>query len=62
MTLPEHDLYGVYRIWDEDLDDAVLELAHKCGLKKPTTEAVKDLPPVCNVEDLVRLLAQLSRR
>jgi len=62
VVRPEHDLYGVYRIWNEDLDDAVLELARKCGLKRPTTEAVKDLPPVRRVEDLVRLLAHLSRR
>ena len=59
---PADDLYKVYGIWSEDLDDAVLQLAQKIGCPKPTTEDVKDMPPVHTIEDLVWLLFRLYER
>lgn len=59
---PTDDLYKVYGIWNEDLDDAVLELTKRCGYKQPTTEDVADLPPVHTVKDLIWLLYRIHER
>ena len=56
---PADDLYKVYGVWNEDLDDAVIELARKCGCKTPTNENVAGINAVQTIEDLVRLLARL---
>jgi hypothetical protein len=53
---PADNLYEVYGMWSEDLDDAVLQLARKVGCREPTTDTVKDQPPVKTVEDLIMLL------
>ena len=53
---PDDDLYQVYGIWNEDLDDLIIELAQTCGCKTPTTEDVAELAPIRSVKDLVRLL------
>jgi len=47
----------VYGICDDDLDDAILDLANLCGYRTPTTEEVKHLKPIRTIEDLVKLLA-----
>ncbi|MGH9874511.1 MAG: hypothetical protein ACRD9S_18810 [Pyrinomonadaceae bacterium] len=58
---PRDDLYKVYGIWHEDLDDAVLELAKKCGCKTPTNELLDGIAPIKSIEDLVRLLVHLCK-
>ena len=57
---PGDELYKVYGLCEEDLDDAVLELARRCGCRRPTTQDVSGLPPVRTVEDLVRLIFYLK--
>jgi hypothetical protein len=59
---PDDDLYQVYGVWNEDLDDAIIELARKCRCKAPTNAAVTGVPPVRSVEDIVRLLVRLDER
>lgn len=59
---PRDDLYKVYGIWNEDLDDAVLELAKKCGCKTPTTGLLEGIAPIKSVEDLVKLLVHLRKQ
>jgi hypothetical protein len=54
---PNDDLYKVYGICDEDVDDAVVELAHRWQAKLPLTFA--GLGPVRTVADVVYLLNQL---
>lgn len=56
---PEDDLYKVYGVYNEDLDDAVVDLADRCGCGPPTNEKVKGLDPVRTIEDMVRLLGRL---
>lgn len=58
----DDDLYQVYGIWNEDLDDLIIELAQRCGCETPTTDAVAELAPVRSVEDLVRLLEHFYKR
>lgn len=58
-VLPDDDIYGTYGMADEDLDDAVLKLAKEAGCPTPTNQAVKDMPPVRTVRDLVHLLWKL---
>ena len=53
-VLPTDDLYKVYGICDEDLDDAVIELASRCHVKLPAT--FDGVEPVRTVADVVRLL------
>jgi len=56
---PTDNLYKVYGVWNEDLDDAVLELAKRCGSKTPVTEDLQNMPAVRTVADIVRLLSRL---
>lgn len=56
---PDDDLYRVYGLCDEDLDDAVIEIAETCGCATPTNEAVEGMAPVQSVEDLIKLLSRL---
>src|SRR5215204_564294 len=56
-VLPNDDLYKVYGIYDEDVDDAVIELADRWGAKLPPT--FEGLEPVRTVADIVHLLNQL---
>ena len=51
------DLYKVYGICEEDLDDAVIELAEKWRVSLPAR--FEGVDPVHTVADLVRLLARL---
>jgi hypothetical protein len=51
------DLYKVYGICDEDLDDAVVELAAKWSVVLPAD--VGGIAPLHTVADLVHLLARL---
>ena len=53
-VLPTDDLYKVYGICDEDLDDAVIELASRCRVRLPAT--FDGLEPVRTIADVVRLL------
>ena len=50
-VLPTDDLYKVYGICDEDVDDAVVELASRCRVTLPAT-----FEPVRTIADVVRLL------
>jgi hypothetical protein len=59
-VLPTDRLYEVFGLCDEDLDDAILEIAERSGCQTPTTEEVKGLPPVRTVEDVVRLLSRFT--
>jgi hypothetical protein len=59
-VLPGDDLYKVYGIVDDDVDDAVVELADRWGAKLPVTFA--GLPPVRIVADVVRLLHLMGTR
>ena len=56
-VLPNDDLYKVYGIVDEDVDDAVIELAERWRVKLPAT--FDGLEPVRTVGDIVRLLKRL---
>jgi len=56
-VLPDDDLYEVYGIVDEDVDDTVIELADRCRAKLPPT--FEGLRPVRTVADIVHLLNQL---
>jgi len=58
-VLPNDDLYKVYGIYDEDVDDAVIELADRWGAKLPPT--FEGLEPVRTVADIVHLLNQLPQ-
>jgi hypothetical protein len=54
---PSDDLYKVYGIVDDDVDDAVIELADRwCAKLPPTFEGLR---PVRTVADVVHLLNQL---
>lgn len=59
---PGDSLSKVYGIVNEDLDDAVFKIVKACNYRTPTDEDVKAVPPVKNVEDLVRFLNTLQRR
>ena len=56
-VLATDDLCKVYGMCDEDLDDAVIDLAEKWHVVLPTDFA--GVQPVHTVADLVRLLASL---
>lgn len=56
---PNDDLSDVYGLADEDLDDAVFELAERYGKKSPTDADIEGQPPVRTVADVVRLLSRL---
>ena len=58
---PNDDLYEVYGICDEDLDDAVFELAARWRKKSPADFDLEGHPPIRTVADLVRLLSRLPR-
>lgn len=53
----EDDIGDVYGICDEDLDDAVEDLAKAWRVKLPDPAEARRLPPVRTVADLVRFLA-----
>ena len=57
---PSDILYKVYGIVDDDVDDAVIELAHRCRAKLPPT--FEGLRPVRTVADVVHLLNQLPQQ
>ena len=59
---PEDDLYQVFGIVEEDLDDAVVELARRCGRKDPTTDSLRGLGTVRSVGDLARIISKLPPR
>lgn len=59
---PNDDLDKVYGLWDEDLDDAVSELAEQWRKKPPAEVDLEGYPPVRTVADLVRLLSRLPPR
>lgn len=56
-VLATDDLYKVYGICDDDLDDAVIELAAKWRVILP--DKFEGVAPVRTVADLVHLLARL---
>lgn len=56
-VLPADDLYEVYGMYDETVDDAVIELADRWRAKLPAT--FEGLRPVRTVADVVRLLQRL---
>ena len=58
-VLPNDDLYKVYGIVDEDVDDAVIELAERWRVKLPAT--FDGLEPVRTVGDIVHLLNRLPQ-
>jgi hypothetical protein len=57
---PSDNLSKVYGIVDDDLDDALIELAARWRAKLPPT--FDGLPPVRTVADVVYLLHQLPRQ
>ena len=59
---PNDDLYEVYALCDEDLDDAVFELAERYGKKTPTDAGLEGQPPVRTVADVVRFLSRLPSK
>jgi hypothetical protein len=54
----DDDICGVYGICDEDLDDAVEELAKAWGVQLLDPAESLRMPPVRTVADLVRFLAR----
>ena len=52
----DDDLYKVFGICNEDVDDAVLELAKRWHRKLPASSDLPVEPPVRTVADMVRLL------
>jgi len=57
-VLPDDDLYEVYGICDEDVDDAVIELAAKWRVRLPPDAEWGSMGTVSTVADIVRLLSQ----
>ena len=55
---PDDDLYQVYGIVDEDVDDAVIELAKKWRVSLPPDSEWESMGTVRTVADVVRLLSQ----
>jgi len=55
---PEDGLYEVYGIVDEDVDDAVIELAKKWGVSLPPDAEWASMGTVSTVADIVRLLSR----
>ena len=58
--LPQDDIYQVFRIAEEDLDDLVLELLHAAGARIPSPAETETMVPVRTVDDLVRFVAQMA--
>lgn len=58
---PTDDLGTVYGICEEDLDEAVLEIARNCGCQISNINNNRELNPVRTVEDLVRFLISFQR-
>jgi len=58
-VLPNDDLSKVYGIVDDDVDDAVIELADRWGATLPVT--FDGLQPVRTVADVVHLLNKLPQ-
>ena len=58
-VLPTDDLIKVYGIVDEDLDDAVVELANRWRANLPPT--FEGLGPVRTIADIVHLLNRLPQ-
>jgi len=56
---PNDDLYQVYGIVDDDLDDAMIEMAERWRAKLPAE--FDGLRPVRTVADVVHLLHELPR-
>jgi hypothetical protein len=56
---PTDDLGTVYGICEEDLDEAVLEIARRCDC--PMTN-ISNMRAIKTVEDLVRLMVNLQIR
>ena len=56
---PSDNLIEVYGIYNEDLDEAVIELANRWRAKLPPT--FEGLGPVLTVADVVHLLNQLPQ-
>ena len=59
-VFPTDDLYKVYGLADDDLDETVVDLAEQWGAVLPAR--LDGLGPVCSVEDLVLLLNRLPRK
>ncbi|WP_353928952.1 hypothetical protein WJM97_11490 [Okeanomitos corallinicola TIOX110] len=58
---PTDDLGKVYGICEEDLDEAVLEIARNCGCPILNINNNRELTSVKTVEDLVRFLINFQR-
>jgi hypothetical protein len=58
---PIDDLYKVYGICDDDIDDTIDDLAESCGCKIPDAEDVKDMPHIRTVEDVTYVLFRLYK-
>lgn|SRR5215213_59877 len=58
---PNDDLYKVYGLCDEDLDDVVFELAERCRKRAPADADLEGQSPVRTVADLVRFLSRLPQ-
>lgn len=58
---PIDALGTVYGICEEDLDEAVLEIARNCGCQISNINNIREMKPVRTVEDLVRFLMDLQR-
>lgn len=57
---PSDDLYEVFGIHGEDVDETVLEIARRSGVRAPTAREIKGSPPLRTVRDVVTLLDRLS--
>jgi hypothetical protein len=58
---PTDDLGKIYGICEEDLDEAVLEIAKNCECQISNINNNRELNPVRTVEDLVRFLMSFDR-
>jgi len=55
------DIGRVYRMVDEDLDDAVLEVLATCGRQLPSERELRCMRPVLTVRDFVSLVTACPR-
>lgn len=61
VVLASDDLYVVYSLCEEDLDEAVLDLYRICGGKAISGNAAQTFRPVHTVQDLAELIMHLLR-
>jgi hypothetical protein len=58
----EDDIFGVYQLGPDDLEDDVMELVKVCGRRLPPRKALENMKPLVTVEDIVWFIATCPER